>query len=433
MVALKIASAQLFNSLGHVFAARHCLPYIADAEFLASVLRGKAMPQRWLILAILTFARASIGFQFQSVASLSPFLLEQFELSYAALGTLIGIYLLPGIAVALPGGVFGHRYGDKIIACFGLTAMTIGGLLMAQAEGTTLLTIGRVLSGTGAIFFNVLATKMVTDWFQGREVVTALGFLVTSWPLGIALALLFLPPVAAAYTWSGAMYLTAVFSGAGLLLTIFAYREAPVSSAAPTGKFEFDLSPREIGLTTLAGLVWTFYNVGFIVVMAFGPDFIVASGWSTGTANAMISTISWVVIPALPLGAWLAERIGRPYRTMIRCFLAAALAIWFVPLLSPSVPLFTLIGLLLALPAGLIMALPGKSVRPERLAIAMGIYFTCHYGGIGLLSAIAGYTRDVTGSPAAPIWFAGTMLIFATLMLVQYRILLSRPSHAASA
>jgi len=62
-----------------------------------------------------------------------------------ALGTLIGIYLFPGIAVALPGGVFGHRYGDKTIACVGLAAMTMGGQLMAQAEGTTLLMIGRVL------------------------------------------------------------------------------------------------------------------------------------------------------------------------------------------------------------------------------------------------------------------------------------------------
>jgi hypothetical protein len=83
------------------------------------------------------------------------------------------------------------------------------------------------------------------------------------------------------------------------------------------------------------------------------------------------------------------------------------------------VPLFRLIGLLLAL--------PGKSVRPEPLAIAMGVYFTCHYGGIGLLSALAGYTRDLTGSPAAPMWFAGSMLIFATLVLVQYRSVYSRP------
>ena len=129
----------------------------------------------------------------------------------------------------------------------------------------------------------------------------------------------------------------------------------------------------------------------------------------------------------------LAERINRPYRTMIRCFLGAALGIWFVPILSPSVPLFTVIGLLLALPAGLIMALPGKSVRPERLAIAMGIYFPCHYGGIGLLSALAGYTRDLTGSPAAPLWFAGAMLIFATLMLMQYRSVYSRTADPAGA
>jgi MFS family permease len=296
-----------------------------------------------------------------------------------------------------------------------------------------MLTLGRVLSGTGAIFFNVLVTKMVTDWFKGREMVTALGILVTSWPLGIALGLLVLPAVAHAYSWPVAMHATAAFSAVALLLTAFAYRAPATAARMMPGRFDVDLTARELGLIVLAGLVWTFYNVGFIVMMAFGPGLIVASGWSASTANAMVSTVSWVVIAALPLGAWLAERIGHPYRTMIRCFLAAALAIWFIPAVSPSIPLFTVIGLLLALPAGLIMALPAQSVRPERLAIAMGIYFTCHYGGIGLLSAIAGYTRDVTGSPAAPLWFAGAMLIFATFMLLQYRFLHGRPPAAAGA
>jgi predicted MFS family arabinose efflux permease len=391
------------------------------------------MPQRWLILAILTFARAAIGFQFQSVPALSPALIDQFSMSYAALGTLIGIYLFPGIALALPGGVFGQRYGDKNIACIGLAAMTTGGMLMAQADGAAGLTGGRVLSGTGAIFFNVLVTKMVTDWFKGREMVTALGILVTSWPLGIALALLILPPIDAAYGWSVAMYVTAAFSGIGLLLMLLAYHAPAAEAPHSVGSFELDLSRREFGLIVLAGLVWTFYNVGFIVIMAFGPDFIVASGLGQATANAMMSTVGWVVIPALPLGAWLAERIGRPYRTTVRCFLGAALAIWFVPAVGASIPIFIIIGLLLALPAGLIMALPGKSVRPERLAIAMGIYFTCHYGGIGLLSAVAGYTRDLTGSPSAPIWFAGAMLIVATFMLLQYRLLHARPPHTTAA
>jgi fucose permease len=60
------------------------------------------MQERWLILFILTFARTAIAFQFQSLAALSPYLIEHFQLSYVALGSIIGLYLLPGALVALP-------------------------------------------------------------------------------------------------------------------------------------------------------------------------------------------------------------------------------------------------------------------------------------------------------------------------------------------
>ena len=39
------------------------------------------MHQRWLILAVLTFARTAMGFQFQSVAASSPLLIDQFHLT----------------------------------------------------------------------------------------------------------------------------------------------------------------------------------------------------------------------------------------------------------------------------------------------------------------------------------------------------------------
>jgi hypothetical protein len=45
------------------------------------------MRDRWLILAVLTFARTAMGFQFQSVAAVSPFLLDHFQMSYAALSS----------------------------------------------------------------------------------------------------------------------------------------------------------------------------------------------------------------------------------------------------------------------------------------------------------------------------------------------------------
>lgn len=372
-----------------------------------------------------------MGFQFQSVAAVSPFLLDQFHMTYAALGTLIGLYLFPGIAFALPGGVLAQRFGDKRIVCLGLTAMTFGGVLMGAIESSTALTVGRVISGAGAVVLNVLVTKMVTDWFQGREIVTALGILITSWPLGISISLVLLPGFATALSWPAAMYATAAFSAAALALVLACYRAPVTGQVSQPGRFEFDLTRHEFSLAALAGLVWTLYNIGFIILPAFGPEFLIASGYTATDASAIVSTASWVIIPALPLGAWLAERIGRPDFTMVASFSAASIAIWSITSVGPSIALFAVIGLTFGPPGGLIMTLPGEAVRPERRAIAMGIYFTCYYAGMGVLPAVAGYARDLTGNPAAPLWFAAAMLIAASLVLGQFRFVQSRLHQTA--
>lgn len=389
------------------------------------------MRERWLILTVLTFARTAMGFQFQSVAAVSPFLLDHFKMSHAGLGTLVGLYLLPGVAVALPGGVLAQRLGDKHVVCVGLAAMTLGGALMGTTENPSALFAGRIISGAGAVFLNVLVTKMVTDWFQGREVVTALGILITSWPLGIAIALVVLPALTQVFSWRAAMYMTAMGSTAALVLVAAYYRNPMPSQAGEQARFGIDLTGHEVRLATLAGLVWTFYNIGFIIVLAFGPEFFIASGHSAAAASAIVSTVSWVIIPALPFGAWLAERIGRPDVTMVTCFLAVTLTIGFVAGLGPSALPLVVMGLLFGPPGGLIMALPGEAIRAERRAIAMGIYFTCYYAGMGVLPALAGYARDITGNAAAPLWFAGAMLIIATLMLLQFRILQARRPRPA--
>src|SRR5262245_56294632 len=126
---------------------------------LPSFRRNGSMYERWLILAVLTFARTVMGFQFQSVAAISPYLIDQFQISYAALGTLIGLYLFPGTAVAVPGGVLAQRFGDKRITCSGLVAMACGAVMMATVENFVLLFAGRIVSGTGAVLLNVIVTK----------------------------------------------------------------------------------------------------------------------------------------------------------------------------------------------------------------------------------------------------------------------------------
>ena len=377
------------------------------------------MTNRWLILAALTFARTVMGFQFQSVAAVGPMLIGDFHIGYAALGTIIGLYLIPGAAVAIPGGVLAQRFGDKRVVCAGLTAMVVGGLLMALGD-ETLLTAGRVLSGCGAVLLNVLLTKMTTDTFEGREVVTALGVLITSWPLGIALALVTLPPLAAAVSWQAAIGMTAAASAAALLMVVAVYR-APRKPTPATTRLRFDLTRRELALAVLSGLVWTFYNMGFILVLAFGPAWLIAGGDSPAHASAIVSTVSWLIIPAIPLGAWLADRAGHPMTTMLSFFCLAAGAIAMLPFAGGSLGLLGAIGLIFGPPGGLIMALPGQAAPPERRALAMGVYFTVYYIGMGVVPGIAGFARDATHSAAAPLWLAVAMMLLAAIALLAFR------------
>lgn len=93
---------------------------------------------RWVILAVLFLARSAMGFQFQSVAALSTFLIPDLGIDYTRLGLLIGFYLLPGIVIAYPGGLLGQRFGDKRVVLVGLTLMVLGGVLTGAGDSYAL-------------------------------------------------------------------------------------------------------------------------------------------------------------------------------------------------------------------------------------------------------------------------------------------------------
>jgi hypothetical protein len=63
------------------------------------------LDQRWRILGVLFLARTAMGFQFQSVASTTPFLMAELHIDYGGIGSLIGLYMVPGIIVAFPSGL----------------------------------------------------------------------------------------------------------------------------------------------------------------------------------------------------------------------------------------------------------------------------------------------------------------------------------------
>jgi len=367
-----------------------------------------------------------MGFQFQSVAAVGPLLTTDAIITHTELGVLIGIYLLPGALFAIPGGWLGKRFGDKRVVLTGLAMMTLGGALLALSDAYEIMFTGRLISGLGAVLLNVLVTKMVTDWFAEHRITTAMGVLISSWPLGIAIALLTIGPLEELVGLRLTFFVPVAICAIALLLVSTIYTnppEPPEIVRGPNESSKGKLTPYELWGVVLSGCVWCLYNIAFILPLSFGPEFLVSKGIKLTSAGAIVSLASWLIIPALPLGAWIAERIGRPVTTMVVTFVAIAILTWMIPVTSFYIVIFAAIGIIFGPAGGLIMALPAQVLSKENRALGMGIFFTIYYVGMGVFPAIAGYARDVTGTPAAPLILAGVAILLAVLALVGFRMI----------
>jgi cyanate permease len=372
------------------------------------------------MLSVLFLARTAIAYQFQTVASDGPFLMDGLGIGFAQLGTLIGLYMLPGIVIALPGGILGQRFGVKSVVLTGLALMAVGGLLMGT-QSVALLFVGRIVSGLGAVLVNVLMTKMVTDWFAGREIVTAMSMFVASWPAGIALGLISFPPIAAAYSWVAVMQVAAAVAAACLVLVALIYRDSP-DAPAETRRLQLDLSRREWLLISLAGFIWGTFNAGYVIFISFLPELFAQRGYSLAEASGIVSLLAFVLIPSVPLGGYVAERWRLPNVTMLGGLAVVAVAAAALSVTGAPIVPFAVIALVIGLPAGVFMALPAEALRPENRAAGMGAFYTWHYIAMTVLPAIAGAAREAAAASAAPIVFASLLMALAAAAVIGFRL-----------
>lgn len=390
------------------------------------------LASRWVMLLVLFLARTAMGFQFQSVASVSPLLVRDLAIDLALFGSLVGAWMLPGAVIAIPGGMLGGRFGDKRVALFGLALMVMGSAVTAGSSEYLTALAGRTVSGTGAALLNVLLTKMVADWFGDRDIATAMGILVVSWPIGIGLALVLLGPLSVATSWTFALQTSTAVCAAAFLLVALVYREPVALSAKPVKPRPASrLTRQELAFASLSGAVWTFYNVAYIVVVSFAPLLLADRGLGVANAALIASAATWPLVVSVPLGGVLADRTGRGEAIMHACFLGMAVCMPFMLMAPSPLIMLAIIGLIAGPAAGIIMAMPARVLRPEARSLGMGVYYTWYYIGMAVLPAIAGWWRDLSGVAAAPLIFASSLVIIAIACAVFFLRLEQRTLNLA--
>src|SRR6266851_1311169 len=253
--------------------------------------------QRWMILAVLFAARAATGFQFQSVGSTATMLMQDLAIDYSEIGMLLGAYLLPGFAVAL---------------------------------------VARIIGGVGATIVALVATKMTTDRFDGREIVLAMSILQVSWPFGAMLALPIQAHIAQLWGWPAVMISGALCAGAALCAFALVSEPSEQKQRTVTGRSR--LPGGVLVQVVIAGTAWGAMNLACVLFFSYAPVLLVAQGSSSTAAASLTSLAIWFTIVSIPSGGYLVHRSGRPIAAIVVCSLVAAAALaLFVAEVHPTI------------------------------------------------------------------------------------------------
>jgi len=389
------------------------------------------MRSRWSILAVLFAVRATMAFQFQSVAAVAPLLRSEFHLDLADIGLLIGLYLAPGTVLALPGGAIGQRLGDKPAVLAGTVLMLVGGLVMTLIHSWAGQVSGRLIAGTGGVLLSVLMTKMVADWFAGRELSTAMAIFINSWPAGLAISLLVLPPIGQVHGISGVYGSVLLLVIAGMLFLAFAYQPSAVK-APPSTTVWVNLDRTTVMPLIFAALIWTFYNVGFAMIFSFGPSVLVERGWSISPAGSTTSIVLWLAAFFGPLGGFIADQTKRQNLVLVAGWLVFATLLILAPRLGPIVPIIVALGIVCALPSGPIMSLPACVLPPDMRAVGMGLFYTIYFLGMMLGPTVGGTYASWVGTAGAAFDFGAAMLLICPILLWAFHHSRSASQSASS-
>jgi MFS family permease len=254
---------------------------------------------------------------------------------------------------------------------------------------------------------------MVADWFEGREIATAMSILVMSWPFGIAMGQVGHAWLAEVYGWRVPFQIASVYCLLAAAAVFIFYR-APNNLPAVRSGGAARLTRQEWLLVFCAGGAWGVFNAAYVTYLSFGPKVLEDLGQTAIAAAGVISVGSWLMTGSGALCGQIVDRLGHRNFVLTVCMTGAVIALWLLSIPGAGLAASLLFGLVGMAPAGVIMALASLALRPEVRAFGMGVFFTIYYAIMLSTPPAAGAIQDATGQPQGPIWLA--MILFASVV-----------------
>jgi len=182
------------------------------------------------------------------------------------------------------------------------------------------------------------------------------------------------------------------------------------------------LTRREWTLTLIASTAWAAVNAAYIIFLSFAPRVLIAGGLGSFEAASIVSLASWAMLFSGAVCGYIADRTGRPDLILYVCLGVAMASLALMPNVAWAVPLCLAFGLIGMSPPGLIVALTGAAMAPEKRAFGMGIYYSAYFLMVAPTPAVAGWLYDWSGDVFVPILLAIAMFVPTFVANVAFRV-----------
>lgn len=310
-------------------------------------------------------------------------------------GLLMSSYSAIGIFIPFLVALFLHKLDLKKTIIVALSIVIMGLVGFSLSNTYPLLLICRLLAGTGATILVVLAPLLVTMFFDGKNIGTAMGIFNIAVPVGTVVSVNLFGYLGVIMNWRtiivGIVTFVIIILAMVSLFLVLPSDRAEKDSTSSKSQF------RPGSSLIFLGIIWMVANGQLLAYTTFGPQFFKLSGLLVQGAGLLTSMAMFVSIFITPIIGILIDQTGQ--KKVFLFIGIAIMALVFFAITGPGISLtFWAVALGLGfsfLPVCIFSLLPDV-VKAEHTGMGLATITAASNLGIALGPAGFGWILDKT-------------------------------------
>ncbi|MBI1960399.1 MAG: MFS transporter [Candidatus Rokubacteria bacterium] len=381
-----------------------------------------------------------------ALSSLLPPIIEEFGLSYASAGFLSTGFFYAYLAMQLPAGILGDRFGRKRLLLTGVLLGAAASALTGLATSLTTLFLARLLTGLSQGFLFSNDRVIIAATTPREKMALGQGVSFSGAGLGTTLGLLLAGALGVLMPWR---YVFFLFALPPLLAALLLWRVVPepahaTAAADPDWPFRRVLRSGDFWLLGVTGIMPVYVQ---FLLATWGPLLFSEVGITDLGRSASLASLQGLMAPVgLLVSGLVADRVHR--RGMHRkVVIVAAVVMTTLSMIAMGAAiqargpawLLTLLMLLASFSMWCTWspsyALVGGLFPASVMGKAFGLYnSTCFIGAI-LSPFLTGWIKDMTGSFAAGLYGVAALSVVSVVTALgirpAFRLTANPPAVAA--